>query len=72
MASRKRREGESYDEYRASLRLEQDEVDVALNGYWVWSSDLGSAFKNPNQEESFYLSEEELVKRAEAWKYGKS
>ena len=68
MTSRARKPSESFEEYRANIKTEDAEMCVKSAGVFVWASELGPAFKNPNQDESFYLSEVELVVRAEAWK----
>ena len=69
--SRARKPLESFEEYRANIKLEDAERYVKTAGVFVWNSDAGPAFRNPNQDESFYLSEVELVERAEAWRNGR-
>ena len=42
MAARKRRENETFPEYRANLRQEQYDLDVYLNGRVFYDSQCGT------------------------------
>ena len=51
MANRKRRENETYEEYRKNLKEESKQLKIRLSGRYIWNSEKQKTYKRSEENE---------------------